>query len=96
MKDYPRHYIVNLGGHPTQLFRYGSGIIERTADLTTTERYVPRILVALGVTESTGEVRRNRKELVEDVGESPQFQRINYGKRVIDIFAFNTKEAHDD
>lgn len=88
MKDYPRHHIVNINGSPGELFHYGSGAIARTADLLTIERYLPRILTQLGVTASTSEVRRNRPELVEDVPDIPHFQRITYGKRVVDIFVY--------
>lgn len=89
MKDYPRHYIVNVGGPDTETYRYYGAdgyILRRAADLCTVERSLPRILTQLGVVSSTSEVRRNRAELVEDLPDSPHFQRINYGKRVVDIF----------
>ncbi|GIN13182.1 hypothetical protein J26TS2_30490 [Shouchella clausii] len=96
MKDYPQHYIVNVGGSDSATYRYygdNSYVLCRAADLCTAERSLPRILTQLGVVTSTSEVRRNRADLVEDLPESPHFQRVNYGKRVIDIFVHSKKEA---
>ncbi|WP_178023069.1 hypothetical protein [uncultured Paenibacillus sp.] len=50
--------------------------------LRTNERLIPRILHDIGVVESTGEVRRNRPDLMREVGGN---ERIRIGRKVIDI-----------
>jgi hypothetical protein len=82
MTNYPRHHVVNIGlGDHTHT--YDSLNVPPTH--VTDETYIPRILVAIGAVRSTSEVRRNRKDLVEDVV-GTGFQRIEIGKQIIDIF----------
>ncbi|AMQ66553.1 hypothetical protein BH753_gp071 [Bacillus phage Shbh1] len=82
MFNYPRHHIVNIG-LGDQSHSYGSLNVLPTH--VTDETYIPRILVDIGAVRSTSEVRRNRKDLVEDVV-GTGFQRIEIGKQIVDIF----------
>jgi|GEM_PF-7100859 len=72
--DYSRHFTVLIGDVDAP---------ECCTTLRTDERYIPRILRDIGAVESTGEVRRNRPDLMREVGGN---ERIRIGRKVIDVF----------
>lgn len=55
---------------------------EKEITLFTEERFLPRILVAAGITKSTTEVRKNRPELVKELADV-DFIRIKWGKKFL-------------
>ena len=55
-------------------------LFEQEKTYFTSERFLPRILVDLGIAPSISEVRRNRKDLVRTL-EQLDYLEIKYGKR---------------
>lgn len=55
-------------------------LFEQEKTYFTSERFLPRILVDLGIAPSISEVRRNRKDLVITL-EQLDYLEIKYGKR---------------
>ena len=55
-------------------------LFEQEKTYVTSERFLPRILVDLGIAPSISEVRRNRKDLVRTL-EQLDYLEIKYGKR---------------
>ncbi|RHB41861.1 hypothetical protein DW886_14990 [Enterocloster aldenensis] len=55
-------------------------LFEQEKTYFTSERFLPRILVDLGIAPSISEVRRNRKNLVKTL-EQLEYLEIKYGKR---------------
>ena len=53
---------------------------EKNKTIYTEERFLPRILVDLGFTKSTSEVRRNKKELFITLGKL-DFLEVKWGKK---------------
>lgn len=78
--DYFRHFTVIIGGSDAQ---------PCCTTLRTNERYLPRILREIGAADSTGEVRRNRPDLMREVSGS---ERIRIGRKVIDIISESVNE----
>ncbi|MNW56459.1 hypothetical protein D3C74_341750 [compost metagenome] len=71
--DYYRHFTALIGDVDAPVCR---------TTLRTDERFIPRILRDIGAVESTGEIRRNRPDLMREVGGN---ERIRIGRKVIDI-----------
>lgn len=59
-------------------------IYEKDKTYYTDERFLPKILVDLGIVKSTSEVRRNKKEFVR-VLEPYDYLEIKWGKRKLFI-----------
>lgn len=55
-------------------------LFEQEKTYFTSERFLPRILVDLGIAPSISEVRRNRKDLVRTLKQLDYLE-IKYGKR---------------
>ena len=71
--------------HPSQLFASDLKdweVNEKVNTLFTNERFLPRILVAVGIAKSTSEVRKNRPELVK-VLTDVDFLRVKWGKKFL-------------
>jgi len=58
--------------------------IEKEKTLFTIERFLPKLLVEIGVAPSVSEVRRNRKDIVKTL-EGLDYLEIKYGKRKLFI-----------
>ena len=58
--------------------------IEKEKTLFTSERFLPKLLVEIGVAPSVSEVRRNRKDIVKTL-EGLDYLEIKYGKRKLFI-----------
>lgn len=71
--DYFRHFTVLIGD---------AAAPECCTTVRTDERYIPRILRDIGAVESTGEIRRNRPDLMREVGGN---ERIRIGRKVVDL-----------
>lgn len=54
--------------------------IEKDKTLFTTERFLPKILVDIGVTKSTSEIRRNRRDLFKSL-DTLDYLEIKLGKK---------------
>lgn len=54
--------------------------VEKEKTIYTEERFLPKILVAVGIAPSTSEIRRNRKDLVKTL-EILNYLEIKYGKK---------------
>ena len=54
--------------------------VEKEKTIATNERFLPKILVEIGATKSTSEIRRNRPDLVRVLNE-PDFLFIKLGKK---------------
>lgn len=63
-------------------------LFEQEKTYFTSERFLPRILVDLGIAPSISEVRRNRKDLVRTL-EQLDYLEIKYGKRRLFILVGN-------
>lgn len=63
-------------------------LFEQEKTYFTSERFLPRILVDLGIAPSISEVRRNRKDLVRTL-EQLDYLEIKYGKRRLFILVEN-------
>lgn len=61
--------------------------IEKPATIFTEERFLPRILVDLGIAKSTSEVRKNRKDLMLELTKR-NFLEIKWGKKRVFILVF--------
>lgn len=59
---------------------------EKEKTIFTEERFLPKILVDLGVVKSTSEVKRNKPELFKTL-DKPDFLEIKWGKRKLWILA---------
>ena len=58
--------------------------VEKEKTFYTNERFLPKILVEIGVAPSANEIRRNRKDLVKTLNEL-EYLEIKYGKKKIFI-----------
>ena len=75
--------------HPSQLFASDLQdweMSEKANTLFTNERFLPRILVTVGIAKSISEVRKNRPELVK-VLTDVDFFRVKWGKKFLWIAA---------
>lgn len=72
--NYYRHFTVQIGDVTAPAC---------CTTIRTDECYLPRILREIGVFESTGEVRRNRPDLMREVGGN---ERIRIGRKVVDVY----------
>lgn len=61
--------------------------IEKPKTMFTNERYLPKLLVELGIVKSNSEVRRNKPELVKELN-NRDFEVIKWGKKFIFIAVF--------
>lgn len=58
--------------------------VEKEKTFYTEERFLPKVLVEIGVAPSVNEIRRNRKDLVKTLNEL-EYLEIKYGKKKIFI-----------
>jgi hypothetical protein len=72
--------------HPWYMFcnEYNEWDLIKDDVIFTKERFLPRILVNIGVVNSTSEVRRNRPELVKTL-DKPDFIEVKWGKSKVYI-----------
>jgi len=71
--------------HPHHFFAYNEADWnDKESKLTkqTDERFLPRILVDLGIAKSTSQVRKNRPELFIELNE-PDFLEVKWGKQFL-------------
>lgn len=61
--------------------------IEKPKTLYTTERFLPKLLVDIGIAKSNSEVRKNRTELVYNL-DNRDFKIIKWGKKYVFIAVF--------
>lgn len=70
--------------------------IEKEKTYYTIERYLPNILLELGVVPSKAEIRRNKPELLISLN-NLDFMEIKWGKRKLYILVgFETEEERDN
>lgn len=62
--------------------------VEKEKTFYTEERFLPKVLVEIGVAPSVNEIRRNRKDLVKRL-EELEYLEIKYGKKKIFILVGN-------
>lgn len=68
---------------------------EKPNTLFTTERFLPNILVEVGIAKSKNEVRKNRPDLVRTL-DSIDFEKIKWGKKYLFIAVGDKKEIIDE
>jgi hypothetical protein len=87
MKYYENVIIGKLLVEPEQLFASSKEDwekVEKEKTYYTEERFLPKILVEIGVAPSVSEVRRNKKELVRAL-DKPDYLEIKWGKKRVFI-----------
>jgi hypothetical protein len=87
MKYYENVIIGKLLVEPEQLFASSKEDwekVEKEKTYYTEERFLPKILVEIGVAPSVSEVRRNKKELVKTL-DKPDYLEIKWGKKRVFI-----------
>ena len=80
---YPEHFVVVVGKPLVNLEQIGLDCCLHNT-LYTEERFLPKILVEIGIFPSISEVRRNRKELIVELNKI-DWLTLKLGYRVVDI-----------
>jgi hypothetical protein len=91
-KTYAKHYVVVVDEPLVSLELLG---LDDCEPYFTTERFLPRILVEIGVFPSVSEVRRNRPDLVREL-DKPDWLELKIGKRVVDVVVGRKEEEGDE